>query len=483
MKIPIRLSSILILLLFLTRCNRAPEISGEGWRLPGKAEVYLTAKDTDHRLSKRGSISFFGFPQPDEASAAIMVDPNKTFQVIEGFGGALTDASAETFAKLPGSKQEELLEAYFDPEIGIGYSLCRMSIHTCDFSSRSQAYTEVKNDTLLNHFTIEQDRQYRIPLIKQALAVSDYQVKLFASPWSPPGWMKTNGSMLEGGKLRSEYRKAWARYFIRFIHAYEAEGIPVWGLTVQNEPMARQTWESCIYTAEEERDFVRDYLGPALEAEGLSGVKLMIWDHNRGILYQRAKVVLDDSLASQYVWGTGFHWYVGDHFENVRLVHDAFPDKKLLFTEGCVFSYDPERIDEWQWGEHYAESMLMDLNNWANGWVDWNILLDEQGGPNHVGNYCFAPVHADTEEGSLHYMNSYYYFGHFSKFIRPGAKRIIASSNDDNLLTTAFLNTDGKIAVVVLNMTDEEIPFLLWVEGRAARSVSPQHSIITLTMG
>lgn len=475
--------AVLFLTLIFSGCRDAPEIQGEGWTIPRNAEVYLTARDTDDRLARQEDISFFGFPQPDEASPAVMVDPNKTFQTIEGFGGALTDASAETFAKLPESRQKELLEAYFDPDKGIGYTLCRTSIHTCDFSSVSRAYTEVAEDTLLAHFSIEQDRAFRIPFILRAMEASGDQMRLFASPWSPPGWMKTNGSMLQGGKLKPEYRDTWAQYYIRFIRAYEAEGIPIWGLTVQNEPMAKQTWESCIYTAAEERDFVRDHLGPALESAGLSRVKLMIWDHNRGILYQRAKVVYDDSLASQYVWGTGFHWYVGDHFENVRLVHDAFPDKKLIFTEGCVSSFDPDRIDEWQWGERYAESVLMDLNHWTNGWVDWNVLLDERGGPNHVGNFCFAPVHADTEKGTLHYMNSYYYLGHFSKFIRPGARRIVASSNDDRLLATAFLNPDGRIAVVILNLTNEEIPLMLWVEGHAAKQASPAHSIITVLMG
>lgn len=483
MKTPRIIGAVLFPVLILSGCRNATKIQGKGWSVPNRAEVYLTAKDTNHRLARQGDLSFFEFSQPDEAHPAILIDPNKTFQTIVGFGGALTDAAAETFAKLPESKQNEVLEAYFDPDKGIGYTLCRTSIHTCDFSSVSRAYTEAEDDTLLTRFSIDQDRAFRIPFIKRAMEASGNKMRLFASPWSPPGWMKTNGSMLEGGKLKPEYRETWARYYVRFIRAYEAEGIPIWGLTVQNEPMAKQTWESCIYTAAEERDFVRDHLGPALEAAGLSRIKLMIWDHNRGIMYQRAKVVFDDSLASRYVWGTGFHWYVGDHFENVRLVHDAFPDKKLIFTEGCASSFEPERIDEWRWGERYGESVLMDLNNWTNGWVDWNVLLDERGGPNHVGNYCFAPIHGDTETGELHCMNSYYYLGHFSKFIRPGAKRIVASSNDDRLLTTAFLNPDGTVAAVVLNLTEEDIPMMLWIEGHAAKQTSPAHSIITAVMG
>jgi glucosylceramidase len=245
--------------------------------------------------------------------------------------------------------------------------------------------------------------------------------------------------------------------------------------------MATQTWESCLFSAEEERDFVRDHLGPALEKAGLARLKLMIWDHNRGLLYQRAKVVYDDPRAARYVWGAGFHWYTGDHFDNVRVLHDAFPDKALLFTEGCTYPFSWEKLDDWAWGEVYGLSMVRDLNNWAAGWTDWNVLLDERGGPNHVGNFCFAPVHGDTRDGSLHYMSSYYYIGHFSKFIRPGARRVAATSNHDDLEATAFLNPDGRLAVVVLNRTDKDVPFQLWIDGRAARTTSPAHSIVTLT--
>ncbi|MBN1781843.1 glycoside hydrolase family 30 protein [bacterium] len=447
-----------------------------------KAEMVVTAKDTEYRLSELKPVRFKPDPQPVENEAVVMLDPGKTFQTIVGFGGALTDAAAETFYKLPEKQQEEVLKAYFDRDRGIGYTLCRTSIHTCDFSSQSKAYAEIPDDTLLTHFSIAQDQAFRIPFIKAVMKTAGDTINILASPWSPPAWMKTNGDMLHGGKLRPDYRQVWADYYVRFLEAYEQEGIPVWGLTVQNEPMAVQTWESCIYTAEEERDFVKQYLGPTLVKNGFSSVKLMVWDHNRGIMYQRAKTVLDDPEASKYVWGVGFHWYVGDHFENVRLVHDAFPDKQLVFTEGCVYAYDTDRIGEWHWGERYGESILMDLNNWTAGWIDWNVLLDEQGGPNHVGNYCFAPIHADTEKGTLTYMNSYYYLGHFSRFIRPGARRIVASSNDDRLLSTAFINTDGSIAAVVLNLTDETIPFKLWMEGRSAGTMSLAHSIVTLVM-
>jgi glucosylceramidase len=292
--------------------------------------------------------------------------------------------------------------------------------------------------------------------------------------------MKDNHDMLHGGKLKPEFRDVWARYFVAFIRAYEKAGIPIWGVTVQNEPMAVQKWESCVYTAEDERDFVRDHLGPILAKNGLEKKKIVIWDHNRTLMYQRAQVMLDDPQAAKYVWGVGFHWYVNDTFDNVKLVREAFPTTHLLFTEGCNYPYDRAKLSDWNWGESYGISMIKDFNNGAEGWTDWNILLDENGGPNHVGNYCYAPVHADTKTGELIFTNSYYYLGHFSKFIRPGAKRVVSSSTVDRLLTTAFRNSDGSIAVVVMNNSEAEQPFKLCIGQSGASINSPAHSIMTL---
>jgi glucosylceramidase len=444
------------------------------------AEIYLTAKGTDYRLTKLDQEEFSELVQPDESFPAIMIDPNRSFQTIVGFGGALTDASAETFYQLPDNKQNEILDAYFSLKNGIGYTLCRVPIHSCDFSSESYAYTEVPDDKLLEHFSIDHDKKYKLPFIKKALQMAGNNMKLFASPWSPPAWMKTNNNMLFGGKLKPEYFQAWADYYVRFIREYEKEGVPVWGLTVQNEPMAVQRWESCIFTAEEEKEFVKNYLGPTIKKSEYAETKIIIWDHNRGIMYQRAKEIYDDPEAAGYVWGTGFHWYVGNHFENVKLHYEAFPDKKLLFTEGCTYPFNFDSINKWHWGETYGESILHDLNNGVSGWVDWNVLLNENGGPNHVQNFCFAPVIGDTKSGEIHYMSSYYYMGHFSKFIRPGARRVVCSSNYDDLLATAFLNADNTIAVVVLNLQNSEINFKTWIDKKCIEAKSPPHSIMTI---
>ena len=444
------------------------------------AELHVTAKDTADRLAKKAPLTFVPLSQPDEITPFVLVDSKKTFQTMEGVGGALTDASAEVWAKMPPEVQKEILTAYFDEDKGIGYTFCRTNIHSCDFSSDSYTYDDVAGDTELKNFSIEHDRKFRLPFIKAALAAAGRPFTLFASPWSPPAWMKTNGSMLKGGRLNPEFADAWASYYGKFVEAYEAEGIKIWGLSVQNEPMAVQSWESCIFTGEEERDFVRDHLGPALERDNLSRLKLMVWDHNRGLLYARAKVVYDDPEASKYVWGTCFHWYVGDHFDQVRQVAEAWPDKHLVFSEGCPELYNAKRVNEWLWGEKYGLALLMDLSNGTCAWTDWNIVLDEQGGPNHVGNFCYAPIHADIETGKLTYMNSFYYIGHFSKFVKPGDKRVSAVTDDDRLLATAFVKPDGKVAVVVLNLSDDTVPFSFWIDGETAKSESPAHSIMTL---
>lgn len=445
---------------------------------PDTVQVICTAQDRGERLAERPSVPFG--PQSSYEVPSLLIDPARRYQTIEGFGGAFTEAAAYTFARLKPEAQSAILTAYFDPIDGNGYTLCRTHINSCDFALGNYAYDEVEGDVELKHFSIERDRRYIIPFIRAATQVAGVPIKFFASPWSPPAWMKTNGEMNHGGKLKPEYRTAWARYYVRYVKAYAEEGIPIWGLTVQNEPEAVQTWDSCVYTAEEERDFVRDHLGPELKSAGLGYLRLMIWDHNRDRLYERAKVVYDDPKAAQYVWGAAFHWYVGDNFDNVQRVHDAYPDKHLLFTEGC--QEGGPHLGEWGLGERYAHSIINDLNRWTEGWVDWNLLLDETGGPNHVGNYCSAPIIANTATCDLEgltFQSSYYYIGHFSRFIRPGAQRILCAPTLDALEATAFINVDGVIAVVVMNRTEKTIAYCLEYAGKSAQVEAPAHSITT----
>jgi len=448
-----------------------------------KVTVYTTADSTNLRMASTGDIEFQQKGQPSENEISVFVDPNKTYQEFIGIGGALTDASAETFAKLSKEKQQEFLMAYFDKEKGIAYSLARTNIHSCDFSSDTYTYV-TDGDKELKSFNVDHDKKYRIPFIKEIINAAGGKLTLFASPWSPPAWMKDNNDILHGGHLKPDFYQSWANYYTKFIKTYEKEGIPVWGISIQNEPMATQRWESCIYTADEEKDFLKNFLGPTMHKEGLADKKIIMWDHNRDLIYQRAITYFNDPDVSKYAWGIGFHWYEdwsgGDQmFGNLKRVSEAFPDKPLLFTEGCNGPFNMQQIADWKWGERYGRSMINDFNGGAVGWTDWNILLDETGGPNHVQNFCYAPVHADTKTGQLIYMNSYYYIGHFSKFITPGAKRIIASPTRSQLLTTAFKNPDGTIVVVVMNDKNINTPFNLWINGKAAKANALPHSINT----
>ncbi|MDR3625254.1 MAG: glycoside hydrolase family 30 protein [Ignavibacteriaceae bacterium] len=482
-----RAAAFLLLVTMLSACSvqkqalsTQQEFSIEGKNLT----VYTTADSANLKITQTSVRTFEQAGQPLETEISVFVNPDKIFQQFVGIGGAVTDASAEVFAKLSADKQKEFLTAYYDKELGIGYSLMRTNINSCDFSSDSYVYVK-DNDKDLTTFSIAHDMQYRIPLIKQAINKAGGDISLFASPWSPPAFMKDNKSMLEGGKLLPEYYQSWANYFTKFIKAYEAEGIPVWGITIQNEPMATQRWESCIFTAEEERDFLKNYLGPTMVNQNLANKKILVWDHNRDLVNQRANVIFSDPDAAKYAWGLAFHWYetwAGGQpmFENIAHVKESFPDKNLLFTEGCNEKFDSTKYFFWPNAERYGRSMINDFNNGTVGWTDWNILLDETGGPNHLDNLCFSPVHANTKTGELIFTPSYYYIGHFSKFIRPKARRVSTNVSRSDLLSTSFLNENGKMATVVMNQSSKQITYNLYVGTKTTEVVIPPHAIQTL---
>ena len=451
----------------------------------GKAiSVYTTAEGSKQRLGLTGTLAFSPGKQPGETEISIFVDPAHRFQRLLGIGGAITDSSAEVFAKLPAPRQQEFLDAYFDPDKGIGYTWARTTIHSSDFSSSSYTYV-AEGDKALATFNIDHDREFRIPLIKRAMAATGGKLLLFASPWSPPAFMKDSNNMLQGGSLLPEYYAAWATYFTKFIKAYEKAGVPIWGISVQNEPMAKQRWESVIYSAEEERDFLKNHLGPVMQQQGLGDKKIIVWDHNRDLITHRARTILDDPEAAKYAWGIGFHWYEtwtgGDPmYGNVAEVSRLYPSKPVLLTEAAIEKFTQERYQYWPNGERYGKSMINDFNSGAVAWTDWNILLDEHGGPNHVGNFCFSPIHADTTTGELIYTPPYFYIGHFAKFIRPDAQRVSSTSSRSVLLTTSFLNSDNTMATVVMNQGDKEVTYNLFVGTSKSSVTIPAHAIQTL---
>ncbi|WP_409252894.1 glycoside hydrolase family 30 protein [Bacillus sp. SCS-153A] len=443
---------------------------------PQQARVILTAKDTGDRFTEKEPVSFSSDFSP--RATHIEVDSRERYQEILGFGGAFTEAAAYSLSLISPEKREEVIRKYFHEE-GLGYRFGRTHINSCDFALGNYSYVE-DGDTSLDSFSIEREKKLVIPLIQDAVEAAGEELTIVASPWSPPAWMKSNGEMNNGGKLLPEFASVWADYYSKYIEAMQEEGIPIWGITIQNEPEAKQVWDSCLYTGEEERDFIKNHLGPSLEKNGHGDVKVIIWDHNRDVIYERASAVLSDPEAAEYVWGTGVHWYVSEEFENLSKVHYAFPDKHLIFTEGCIEG--GVRPGAWDTGERYGRNILGDLNNFLEAWIDWNMVLNEEGGPNHVGNYCDAPVIVDTVKDEVRYNSSYYYIGHFSKFIKPGARRIGCQSSNDKILTAAFENKDGTIVLIAMNAGSEaeDISVSLCEDG--VESTLPAHSIATFIM-
>jgi glucosylceramidase len=453
---------------------------------PGAGWQAVTSAPGAERFVARPLGAFQPAGQPPETDIDVFVDTTKRFQEVFGFGGAVTDAVAEVHAALTPAQQQAFLTAYFDPRAGLGYSVLRTTIHSSDFGSGSYTYVR-DGDRALASFSIAPDLKLRVPLLRAALAAGRAHgtaMRVFASPWSAPAWMKSNGSMVGGGSLLPEYRDTWARYVVKFVQAYEAAGVPLWGLSVQNEPMAKQTWESMVFSAEDETRFLADHLGPALKAAGLGGKKIIVWDHNRDLLPQRAAHILSDPKARPYIWGVGYHWYEtwagGEPMHrNVAAVHEAWPDVNLLMTEGCIEKFDPARLQDWANGERYGSQMIADLNAGGVGWVDWNMLLDSRGGPNHKNNFCFAPLHASAD-GQLVFTPIYTAIGHFSRYIRPGARRVSAATRRSTLDATALRNADGRLAVVVMNRSDQPVRYRLFVDRREVAVEIPARAIQTV---
>lgn len=441
-----------------------------------KLKIYVTSKDDS---SKRISLSPIEELSKDTAKikSKITIEPKNQRQEILGFGGSFTEASSSIYKELDEEKKEEIIESYFG-ENGNKYSMARTHINSCDFSLGNYAHVEDENDLELKTFSLERNKISLIPMINDALKKRKNKIRIVASPWSPPAWMKTTGEMNFGGKLKSEYRDTWADYYCKFIENCEKENVPIWGLSIQNEPEAKQTWDSCLYTAEEERDFIKNHLGPSLKKHNLLDRKVIIWDHNRDVMVERARTVLSDPDAAKYVWGTGFHWYCGDHFDNVQKVHDEFPDKQLIFTEGC--QEGGPHIGSWDLGERYATSIINDLNRWTVAWIDWNLILNEQGGPNHVGNYCSAPIIVDTRSKDLLYQSSYYYIGHFSRFILPGDKIINSKNTNDKIDILSSINDQNIVNTVIQNKNESRVE-VNYNRGNVNSVFSiPERSIVTV---
>ncbi|MBN2175347.1 MAG: glycoside hydrolase family 30 protein [Bacteroidales bacterium] len=459
-------------------------------------EVYETSAG-GNKLEKITGNGGNGIP------VVVQILQDQKFQTIIGFGGSFTESSAYLLNQLSRKNRDTILRAYFGEE-GARYSLTRTHINSCDFSLRNYSYAPIANDMNLENFSIEEDRDDIIPMIKDAMEMSKDGFKIISSPWTAPPWMKDNQDWI-GGKLLPEYYDTWALFFSKYMEAYKDEGIGIWGITVVNEPLGNgNNWESMHFTPQEMLDFVNNHLGPRLEKDGFD-VILLAYDQNRGKeLEEWANVFYRENPPSKYVDGFAVHWYNStyDWFpQSLNHTHELAPDKMLIHTEGCVDAEMPHwKEDAWYWTKEatdwgwdwaseddkplhpkyvpvyrYARNIIGSLNSWVQGWIDWNMVLDRQGGPNWAKNWCVAPVIVDPEKDEVYFTPLYFTMAHFSKFIRPGAVRIGFENPDESLMVTAAENPDGTVVVIILNMNEEAININLEMDNKTAEvQISPQ---------
>jgi glucosylceramidase len=403
--------------------------------------------------------------------------PDMEYQTFDGFGGAITEASGHTFSLMSEENKKKVLDAYFGAE-GNRYNLVRTHIDSCDFSVGQYEAMSDPADTEFKSFSLERDEQYIIPMLEGAEKTAGKSLSVMLSPWSPPSFMKTNEQRVHGGSLKPEYREFWGKYIAHYIKEYRNKGFSVDMLTIQNEPNAKQTWDSCLYTAQQEKEFLRGYLYPALKDNDLLDVDVLIWDHNKERMYERACDIIDEE-TNKMVQGVAFHWYTGEHFDAIKLVREKFPDKKLIFTEGCVEYSRFSEAGQLQNAQMYAHDIIGNINAGMNAFIDWNILLNKEGGPNHVNNFCDAPIMCDTENDIVQEKLSYTYIGHFSRYIEPGAKRIASTKYTDKLDVVSLKNPDDSIVVVLLNRSAEDVPVSLRLGGKVSDFEVPAGSIVT----
>lgn len=416
-----------------------------------------------------------GDPQSHDDTVTIVVDTSKTYQKIYGFGGAFTDAAGINIKSLPKNMQEDIIQSYYTDK-GLSYNIGRVPMASCDFSVRQYTYADTPGDFGLANFSLAtEDYELKIPLIKRALNVSKNAVWMFASPWSGPAWMKTNGKLYHGGFLIGHpggpYYKTWANYFVRFLQEYERNGIHFWGLTAENEPTAgfdpTYPFQSLGFTPALQRDFIKFDLGPALEKAGYGPDKiaLMILDDMRAFLPLWANLVLKDKDAAKYIAGVAVHWYLDSVTDPARLdeTHDAFPDKFILATEACMgdkpWIKEKVQLGSWDRAENYSHDILQDLQHWVTGWVDWNLALDKQGGPNWVKNFVDSPIIVDAEAREFYKQPMYYALAHFTKFLPRGSMRVASrqdSGDGSDLEFGAFKTPEGATVAIVLNPTSSE---------------------------
>lgn len=432
------------------------------------AQTEMAYKNTD-------IIEEQGHPGDVEAFL-INIHDDIEFQTFGGIGGAFTDSSASLWNDMPEDRKEEVIKAYFDRKSGIGYTFGRLSMASCDFSRDYYTYVD-EGDMTLDSFSLKHDDKEIFPMVKAAQKYAD--LTLFASPWSPPSYMKTNGSRI-GGHLKKECYGLWAKYFKKYIDGCRQRGIDIWAVTMQNEPRHHQTWESCLYTPSEEAEFL-GHLGRELEG---TNTKIICYDHCRERVFERAKAIYE-SENGKYCDGIANHWYSGDHFGELRAHALKYPEKISIASESCNAVAQRGIHDGVDLGfaEAYAHDIIGCFNNGLHYYCDWNLLLDEKNGPHHnrvEKEFSVEPsIYYNKKNNELVYRLTYYYVGQISKFAKPGAKVICSSSYCCELETLALKNPDGEVVCVVLNRTDKALPAILRLDGHIYKFTSHPHSIVT----
>lgn len=418
-----------------------------------KLKYVSTWYEGNRRCRQEKEVEFM--PDGGEEDGLLNLYPSVTYQTFEGFGGALTEAAGHVYGQMKQEQKREMLREYFEPD-QMAYRMVRIPIDSCDFSLGHYEAVEDAEDRTFAGFQLERVEKTILPMLDDAQEIYGGGLEIMLTPWSPPAYMKTNGERNNGGALKTSYKKTWADYICRYIREYRNRGYLVRRVSLQNEPKAVQTWDSCVYTAREEKEFLRDYLWPSLQENDLDDIEVFIWDHNKERAYERACEIIDDT-TDHMVAGIAFHWYSGDHFAALSMLHDRFPDKKLILSEACIEYCKYDADDFLKNAQKYAHDMIGNMNHGMNGFYDWNIVLNEKGGPNHAGNFCDAPFLFDVGKKEIMRQNTADYLWHFTHFIKPGAVRIGSSIYSDEVETVTFLNPGGQIVAVLLNRTDHDV--------------------------
>ncbi|XP_058716246.1 lysosomal acid glucosylceramidase-like isoform X3 [Poecile atricapillus] len=458
---------------------RTPGTATGGWRCP------------------RGTPGQHGLSRALPPGLLLTLNISTLYQHVKGFGGSLSDAAAMNILKLSQPAQDNLLRSYFS-ESGIEYNLIRVPMACSDFSVRPYSYDDVPDDYELKHFRLaDEDVKMKIPLLRRALAMSKRPLLLFASPWTAPAWMRSNGDVRGKGTLKGKagdkYHKTWANYFIKFLDEYAKHNVTFWAVTAQNEPLAGlftpPQAPTIAFTAAQQRDFIAQDLGPAL-AHSPHRTRLLMLDDQRIHLPHWAKVVLGNATAARYVAGLAVHWYLDAIVPpgcSLEATHKLFPDHFLLYTEACtgffMFRFAVS-LGCWERGDHYSYSILTVMNHFVSGWTDWNLVLDLEGGPNWVKNFVDSPVIVDGSKDVFYKQPMFYHMGHFSKFIPEGSRRVGLHSSRRCLLCqlehVAVLRPDGALVLVVLNRFSQDVPFGIRDPAMGfIETVAPAHSIQT----